>query len=165
MQEDKTSDGLPGDGSDCLPEGSSLFDFHQKVSRAFHLQRACVRPTAVRRGLGSGQPRILSFVAAHGEATQNQIAEFFQIDPAAVSRMLVGLKRSGYVAVRAQPNNRRANTVTLTQAGHETIRVWDRRCAEIERAMLTGFSAREREQFGSYLDRILTNLGEEARHV
>ena len=31
--------------------------------------------------------------------------------------------------------------------------------------MLTGFSAREREQFGSYLDRILTNLGEEARHV
>lgn len=151
------------------PEGRSLHDFHQKVARAFHAQRACVRPTARELGLGEGQPRILSFVAAKGAASQNEIARFFGIDPGAVSRMLDALSRNGFVTVTTCAENRRTNTVKLTRRGHAAIRAWDLRCAQVEEAMLDGFTEGEREAFGRYLERAEGNLialrNREAHHA
>lgn len=141
-----------------IPEGNSLFDYHQKVSRVYRTQHACVRPFAARLGLGIGQPRILSCIAAKGCTTQHEIAEYFAMDPAAVSRMLATLKDNGFVTVEPRKDNRRANMVSLTPAGHEAIRVWDRYCIDVEDSMLAGFSSDERERFGEYLDRALMNL-------
>ena len=146
-----------------LPEGSSLYDYHQKVSRAYHTQRACLRPLAASLGLGVGQPRILSCIAAKGPITQCEVAECFEMDPGAVSRMLAALKRNGFVTVEPLPDNRRANAVTLTESGHSAIRAWDRHCAEVEKEMLEGFSPEERERFGDYRDRARANLSAAAR--
>ena len=75
--------------------GTSLDDLHMRVSFAYRLMRNCTNATARELGLGPGQPRVLSYIAAHGGSTQREIATFFCIDPSAVSRMLLYLRQQG----------------------------------------------------------------------
>ena len=137
--------------------GSSLCDFHMKLYRAFHAQRACLRPFATHLGLGSGQPKLLSYIAAHGSCTQRELAEFFEIDPAAVSRMLDLLEKEGFISCRPA-TDRRTKVTELTDRGQAAIILWDERCAEVEVAMLDGFTPEQRELFGSYLERARANM-------
>ena len=64
--------------------------FHMLLYRAFHAQRAALRPHMAELGLGPGQPKLLSYLAAHGPSRQKQLADYFDVDPAAVSRMVEG---------------------------------------------------------------------------
>lgn len=80
-----------------LELGYSLFDTHMRLSRAFHAMKTDTRTCARALGLGPGQPRILSYLAAHGVSTQREIARYLVIDPSAVSRMLDALERGGFV--------------------------------------------------------------------
>ena len=139
-------------------EGSSLADMHTAVLRAFHAQRALLRPYGDALNLGPGQPKILSYLAARGTSTQRDIAAYFAVDAAAVSRMLESLAGKGMVAVTSSETDRRAKAVTLTELGHETIRAWDERCAEVEQIMLDGMSAEERAQLADLLERLRANL-------
>ena len=66
-----------------------------RLSRAFHAMKTDTRACARGLGLGPGQPRILSYLAAHGVSTQREIAKYLVIDPSAVSRMLDALERGG----------------------------------------------------------------------
>ena len=85
--------------------------------RAFHAQRSCLRPHVARLGLGAGQPKLLWYLAGHGPCRQRELAEYFEIDPAAVCRMLDSLEKGGFVARSAQQGDRRADVVRLTEKG------------------------------------------------
>lgn len=139
-------------------EGSSLYDMHTAVLRAFHAQRALLRPYGDTLGLGPGQPKVLSYLAARGTSTQRDIAVYFAVDAAAVSRMLDTLARKGMVTVAPAETDRRAKAVTLTEAGHETVRAWDERCAEVEQIMLDGIDEADRAQLEELLERVRANL-------
>ena len=78
-----------------IPErGSSLEDFHMRLMRAFHAQRAYLRPRVDELGLGPGQPKMLVYLAVHGPSSQREVADFFECDPGAVSRMFDSLERA-----------------------------------------------------------------------
>ena len=87
--------------------------FHMLLYRAFHAQRNYLRPYLEEIGLGSGQPKILSYLSVQGPCHQKELAEYFEIDPAAVCRMLDSLEKekkqfSSYLARAYQnmkPNN------------------------------------------------------------
>lgn len=137
--------------------GSSLEDLHMGLVRAFHAQRACLRPHVYELGLGPGQPKLLVYLAVNGPSSQREVATYFECDPGAVSRMFDSLERSGFVT--SEPGrDRRVRLVALTGRGLDAARAWDVVCAGEQEAMLEGFSPEEREAFADYLDRARANL-------
>ena len=140
--------------------------FHMLLYRAFHAQRAALRPHMAELGLGPGQPKLLSYLAAHGPSRQKQLADYFDVDPAAVSRNGGGpqARRLCHNAPgREQPPLR---VVELTEQGREARAAWAEHCRAMEERMLRGFDARERELFADLLARAARNLrAEEAEKV
>lgn len=137
--------------------------FHMLVYRAFHAQRNYLRGCLGKVGLGSGQPKLLGYLAQNGPSCQRQIADYFEIDPAAVSRMLDSLCKSGFVSRRVDEKNRRADVLELTEKGRQAHTHWKEQCAQAEEVMLQGFSDAEREQFADFLTRAYQNFKESAK--
>ena len=63
----------------------------------FHAQRGALRPCLAEVGLGTGQPKLLGYLSQNGPSRQRQLADYFEIDPAAVCRMLDSLEKGGFV--------------------------------------------------------------------
>ena len=126
--------------------------------RAFHAQRNFLRPSLGELGLGPGQPKLLNYLMNRGPCRQRELADYFEIDPAAVCRMLDCLQKSGFVTRRADGQGRRRDVVELTEAGRQINLDWQRRCRVMEEAMLSGFNPEERRQFADYLSRAYRNL-------
>ena len=137
--------------------------FHMLVYRAFHAQRNYLRGCLGKVGRGSGQPKLLGYLAQNGPSCQRQIADYFEIDPAAVSRMLDSLCKSGFVSRRVDEKNRRADVLELTEKGRQAHTHWKEQCAQAEQVMLQGFSDAEREQFADFLTRAYQNFKESAK--
>lgn len=143
----------------AVGEGYSLVDMHMALLRALQAQKALLRPYGAKLGLAQGQPRIVSYLAAHEHATQREMAEFFGMDPASVSRMVDALVRAGLVTVEENPADRRTKRMALTRRpACAVVAPWDARCAEVDEAMLVGFTAEERARFMDYLERARHNL-------
>lgn len=143
-----------------MPEpepGSSLGDFHMRLMRAFHAQRAYLRPHVDELGLGPGQPKLLVYLAVNGPSSQREVAAYFECDPGAVSRMFDSLERAGFVT--SEPGrDRRVRLVAPTERGLDAARAWDAICAREQEAMLEGFAPEERAAFADYLGRAHANL-------
>ena len=132
--------------------------FHILLYRAFHIQRKWVRAGMQKLGVGAGQPKLLVYLSAHGPCCQKQLADYFDVDPANVSRMIDSMEKGGFVVRKADGQNRRRDLVEVTQAGRQAGEVWQRRCEEVEEMMLKGFAPEEREQFADYLSRAYQNV-------
>ena len=128
--------------------------------RAFHAQRNYLRPCFGRIGLGAGQPKLLVYLDSHGPCRQKKLADYFEIDPAAVSRMMDTLERGGFVARRRDAASRRGDLVELTEKGQQAVQAWTEFCGQEEEQMLQGFTLEERQQFAEFLGRAYRNLRE-----
>ena len=88
--------------------------FHMLLYRAFHAQRAALRPNLAKLGLGAGQPKILGYLSRNGASNQRQLADFYDVDPATVCRMLDSLQKGGFVSRRPDQADRRRDLIELT---------------------------------------------------
>lgn len=132
--------------------------FHMLLYRAFHAQRAALRPNLAKLGLGAGQPKILGYLSRNGASSQRQLADFYDVDPATVCRMLDSLHKGGFVSRRPDQADRRRDLIELTPAGQEAYGQWQACCREMEEQMLAGFSQQERDLFSNFLSRAYQNL-------
>ncbi len=132
--------------------------FHMLLYRAFHAQRSYLRPALNALGLGPGQPKLLGRLERQGASRQKQLADYFEIDPAAVSRMLEALERSGFVRRRPETAGGRRDLVEITEAGSRAYAAWRLSCQEMEARMLRDFTQEERDRFADYLTRARQNL-------
>lgn len=132
--------------------------FHMLLYRAFHAQRNALRPALGELGLGAGQPKLLGYLKRNGPCGQRELANYCEIDPAAVSRMLENLQRGGFVTRRCDAQDKRRDLIALTPAGEAAYGVWQERCRAMEERMLEHFSDEERERFADYLSRAYRNL-------
>ena len=132
--------------------------FHMLLYRAFHAQRNYLRPFLDEMGLGSGQPKLITYLAKHGPCHQRQLADYFEVDPAAICRMLDSLEKGGFIIRQVDQNNRRAGLVQLTDKGKEVNETWQNHCRDMEDVLLDHFSPSEREQFAQYLSRAYHNF-------
>ena len=92
--------------------------FHMLLYRAFHAQRSYLRPCLGEIGLVVGQPKLITYLACHGPCGQRELAEYFEVDSAAVSRMVDSLEKGGFITRRPNEENRRCNSIELTEKGH-----------------------------------------------
>ena len=132
--------------------------FHMLLYRTFHAQRNALRPHLGELGLGAGQPKVLGYLVRNGASRQRQLAEYCEIDPAAISRMLDSLQRGGFVERQPGKGNRRYEEIVVTDRGREAYEVWQGYSREMEEQMLAGFSQEERTRFADYLGRAYRNL-------
>ncbi|WP_130869105.1 MarR family winged helix-turn-helix transcriptional regulator [Intestinimonas massiliensis (ex Afouda et al. 2020)] len=134
--------------------------FHMLLYRAFHAQRNALRPHLGELGLGAGQPKVLGYLIRNGASRQRQLAEYCEIDPAAISRMLDSMQKGGFVTREADEENRRCERIQITDRGWAAYGAWEGFCGEMEQQMLAGFTDQERAQFADYLGRAYRNLKE-----
>ncbi|OUO17938.1 MarR family winged helix-turn-helix transcriptional regulator [Flavonifractor sp. An4] len=132
--------------------------FHMLLYRAFHAQRGALRPCLAEVGLGTGQPKLLGYLSQHGPSRQRQLADYFEIDPAAVCRMLDSLEKGGFVTRCGDGRDKRRERIEITPAGRNAYDAWRNCCRTIEERMLEGFTPEERERFAGYLSRAYRNL-------
>ncbi len=132
--------------------------FHMLLYRVFHAQRSYLRPYVKELGLGSGQPKLLAYLEAHGSCQQRDLAEYFEIDRAAVSRMLDTLEKGGFLTRRIDQKNRRADLVEISPKGKCACQAWREHCKEMEQVLLQGFRPEEKDAFAEYLLRAYRNL-------
>lgn len=138
-------------------EGRSLEDMHMLLYRAYHAQTNYLRPRMARLGLGPGQPKLLAYLAVHGTSTQHEMAAYFEVGDAAISRMLDLLLQAGFVRT-GRGRDRRTKAVELTAGGHDALAAWDDICDGEQSAMLAGLTAEERATLAGLLERIHANL-------
>ena len=134
------------------------YAIHTLLARTAHAQRNFLRPHLKELGLSPGQSKALRELAALGPLSQRELAEYYEINPAAVSRMLDALERNGFVTRRRDQASRRRDLVEITEKGRAAHGQWEERCQELECVMLSDFTAEERRQFCDYLARAHRNL-------
>ncbi len=133
--------------------------FNLLVLKAFHAQRSHVREAMSELGLSPGQPKVMQFLLMHGASLQKDLAAKCAIEPSTISRLLEALEQRGLIARRTPENDRRAEVVSLTEAGNRMAEyeLWPR-FAKINASSLAGFSADEQRKFRDFLTRMYANL-------
>lgn len=131
---------------------------HTLLFRAYHAQTKRLTPVLEELGLGRGQPKILNYLSVHGKCAQSEIASYFDLDPASISRMVETLGRNGFITVGMDSGCRRRNILSITEKGKDAIDRWHTECQAVEERMLYGFSDMERESFHTLLEKAYMNL-------
>ena len=95
---------------------------------------------------------------SNGPAGVTDLARFAELNPGAMTRLLDKLEAKGYIARVADPSDRRALNIHLTDVG---LSMWQdvNQCGKrvLERAM-TGMSQGERTQLTRLLEQVRDNL-------
>jgi DNA-binding MarR family transcriptional regulator len=96
------------------PDSSFAYDLHD-VTCLFrkHFDRR-----AIRLGLTRAQWRALKAIRRREGLSQSELAEFLEMEPIAVGRVIDRLATSGFVERRADPNDRRRWRLHLTGKAH-----------------------------------------------
>jgi DNA-binding MarR family transcriptional regulator len=112
-------------------------------------------------GLSRAQCRLIAQVATNdGDRpwTQSELAQQLDLTPMAVATLVDRMEAAGWITRRPSATDRRANAITLQpQAEAELVKaiaVSDR----VQETALAGFSAAERKQLTTMLQRVRANL-------
>ena len=117
------------------------------------------------RGIGVTRPQwqVLSLLMLHAGSNQGALAEMLEVEPITLGRMIDRLQEAGLVERRADPTDRRAWRIFLTDKGNgllDKLRPFGR---ETLNAALEGVSEADRTQFMATLARVHTNLSRKAQ--
>ncbi len=94
----------------------------------------------------------------NGPVSQKELAEEFEISPAAVAVACKKLEAMGYITREAAENDNRVNNLRVTDKGKELAEASKRLFGSIDTAMLEGLSKSELEGFISCLEKMQNNL-------
>lgn len=99
--------------------------------------------------------RLLATLDESGPSSQADLARRSGIDRSDVVAVVNELAAGGFVERRADPADRRRNTVTITPAGVEQLQRLDDALAEIQDRLLSPLAPDERERLADLLARLL----------
>jgi DNA-binding MarR family transcriptional regulator len=136
------------------PELSVGFLLHD-VSR---LMRASFDQRAQFLGLTRAQWRVLVHLGPRPGINQSALADILELDVVTMGRHIDRLERDGWLERRADPGDRRAWRLYLTEASRPTLEQMERVAAETQAAALDGVSPDDRERLIALLGKIKTNL-------
>jgi MarR family transcriptional regulator, transcriptional regulator for hemolysin len=136
------------------PELNVGFLLHD-VSR---LMRASFDQRAQKLGLTRAQWRVLVHLGPRQGINQSALADILELDAVTMGRHVDRLERDGWLERRADPGDRRAWRLYLTDASRPTLALMDEIATEMQAAALEGVSPADRERLTAMLGRIKANL-------
>lgn len=111
-------------------------------------------------GLSAAQWRALVHLVKRGPMTQARLAEFLEIEPISVSRLIDRMSEGGWVERRPDESDRRANLVIATDKATETFSSIKAMAGDIFDAAMEGISTEDRVTLVSALAIIAENLSD-----
>ncbi len=113
---------------------------------------------AVRFGLTRAQWRAIKMLHHREDLRQNELAEFLEMEPIAVGRVIDRLQAAGFVERRPDPRDRRAWRLHLTEQAHRVMDDMQEISRGLRRDATQGISAQDLEQALAVIGRIKDNL-------
>lgn len=110
-------------------------------------------------GITGQQWRVLAALARHPGIKQGQVADLMEVEPITLSRMIDRLQESGMVERRADPADRRAWCLHLTDQAIPLVEEMRAIANRLLDVALEGFSADEIASFADFVERFRSNLG------
>lgn len=92
------------------------------------------------------------------------IAEAFQLSHPTVSGLLKRLESKGFIEFRPDEQDRRCKRIHVLPKGHLVDQLISENIHSIEQRIVQGFTPEEQEQFITYLDRAIANMGGSPGH-
>ncbi len=111
--------------------------------------------TLLSRGFKTRHYSVLGVLAHAGPMSQQAIAGILRIDRAIMVAIVDDLERLGLVERRRNAHDRRLNDLTLTEAGHATLREADALLEAMERETFSPLSEPEQRELHDLLSRLL----------
>jgi len=105
----------------------------------------------------SSENYILLYLFSKDNVTQEDIAAYFAIDKGSISKSVNSLVKKGYVEKTENPDNRRANLVSLTKLGRSTFEENNKLLKEWHKSVMQGITIKEFEQLKDILARMAEN--------
>ena len=117
------------------------------------------------RGVGVTRPQwqVLSLLRMHAGSHQGALAEMLEVEPITLGRMIDRLQDAGMVERRADPADRRAWRIYLTEKGDEQVEKLVPFGRQTLDAALEGVPADERDQLMATLSTLRNNLSRRAQ--
>ena len=112
-------------------------------------------------GVTPGEARVLAFAARSGPVRQTRLAEMTGLEAMTISGHLDGLERKGLIRREADPTDRRAKLVYLTEASAGILEQIGKTGRRIRTDASAGFSEAEWEGLKEALRRVRANLSGE----
>lgn len=113
---------------------------------------------AVKFGLTRAQWRATKMLYHREGLRQNELAEMLEMEPIAVGRVIDRLQAAGFVERRADPRDRRAWRLYVTDQAHDVVDDMERIARELRGEASRGISYDEMKQCLAVMERIKTNL-------
>lgn len=161
----------------CLPKNSLAYDKHAyyircmtqaSLDRSFgfllhdiaRLMRKRYEQRARPLGLTRAQWQVLAHLQRHEGINQSGLAELLEIEPITIARLLDRMEEAGLVERRADPADRRARRLFLTERAWPMLERGRALGDQVRAEAFTGLTAAEREQLIDMLLRVRGNLSE-----
>ena len=109
-------------------------------------------------GLTAAQARMLLFLNRFPGQKQGFYAEQLEIEPITLTRLVDRMEDAGWLERRADPEDRRANLLQLTEKSHDVVAELRTTVERLFEEVLAGLGSPERETLSIFLDTIGTNL-------
>lgn len=131
--------------------GQIMSDISRLMRRAFD-ERA--------RGIGVTRPQwqVLTMLARHEGINQGGLADLLDVEPITLCRMIDRLQEAGMVERRADPADRRAWRLFLTERANGLLNELRPLALNLFDEAMTGLSAPERDALHEMLERVRVNL-------
>jgi DNA-binding MarR family transcriptional regulator len=154
--------GMPTTTSDTAAEDTSVGDIEQALTRLFRRgnQPRVHEQLIARAGvpLDRAAYAVVSRLGDCGPVRLSELAYRMGVDVSTACRQVQGLEQDGLVTRTVDPGDRRATLLRLSDEGSHVLgRVRKVRRAQLAKALGT-WSAEDRRQFATLLDRMLNDL-------
>jgi len=113
---------------------------------------------AVKFGLTRAQWRATKMLYRRPGLRQTELAEFLEMEPIAVGRVIDRLQAAGFVERRPDPKDRRAWRLYTTEQAHEVVDDMERIAKDLRRDASAGIPYEQMEQMTAVLTHIKENL-------
>jgi DNA-binding MarR family transcriptional regulator len=113
-------------------------------------------------GLHRGQPPLLRLLWKQDGRTHSELATHMNVQPATISRMLKRMEHHGFVVRRPDRMDERVSRVFLTEKGRQVQEAVFDGLRALDRKTFGSLSEAERKTFLRLLERVRTNLADEA---
>jgi DNA-binding MarR family transcriptional regulator len=132
------------------------------VADVSHLMRRAFDERARSSGLSRPQWRVLTMLRRHEGINQGGLAELVEVEPITLCRMVDRLQEAELVERRADPADRRAWRLHLTDKARALLEEMRPMAFSLFDDAMTGLDPAERSELFRMLERIRTNLSRRA---
>lgn len=136
---------------DTLSLAETLRDFYIRIHRDLDRRMAA-------SGASLARTKLLAFIRCRDNARSADIVAAFGFAPRTVTEAIDGLERDGLVRREADPADRRAKRILITQAGEAAIAASEPIYHELIERVFGPLTPPEREAFAAVMAKLIGNL-------